>query len=82
LKFQKLVHEKLKQSDIGHSEKLSALKTSLEAVKKEIANNSKLMSSGIFYYLPETEIIQQSYCCSILKSFSNNIFKVPFIISL
>ncbi len=66
------MHEKLKQSDIGHSEKLSALKTSLEAVKKEITNNSKLMSYGIFYYLPETEIIQQSYCGISLKDIFNN----------
>ncbi len=66
------MHEKLKQSDIGHSEKLSALKMSLEAVKKEIANNSKLMSYDIFYYLPETEIIQQGYCSITLKMFSGN----------
>ena len=40
--MQKLVQEKLKQTDISFSEKLSALKTSMDAIVKEVSVNSEL----------------------------------------
>ena len=49
--LQKLVQEKLKQTDISFSEKLSALKTSMDAIVKEVSVNSEFYSNILLYRL-------------------------------